>query len=123
MRPTRFLCAAALVLSPSMAWPQGYPVGPEFRVNTYTTGGQAVQGVAADPSGKFLVVWWGQGVGETDGVFGQRYDSSGIPVGPEFHVNTYTTNAQARARVAADASGKFVMVWNSRTQDGSDYGV
>lgn len=123
MRPTRLLCAAALVLSSSTASPQGYPVGPEFRVNTYTTGGQAVQGVAADPSGKFVVVWWGQGVEETDGVFGQRYDSSGIPVGPEFHVNTFITSQQTKARVATDAAGNFVVVWQSFTQDGSDFGV
>ena len=32
--------------------------------------------------------------GSRYGIFGQRYASSGTPLGPEFRVNTYTTNIQ-----------------------------
>jgi hypothetical protein len=111
----------ALVLIPRTAWPQGTPLGPEFRVNTYTTGLQAVPSVAADASGNFVVVWNSiQDPGY--GVFGQRYASSGAPLGLEFRVNTYTTGAQEAPAVAADASGNFVVVWTS-SQDGSGYGV
>jgi hypothetical protein len=102
----------------------GTPVGPEFRVNTYTTGFQSFPSVAADSSGNFVVVWrsFGQD-GSADGVFGQRYASSGTPVGPEFRVNTYTTNYQFSPSVAADSSGNFVVVWQSFGQDGPDNGV
>ena len=102
----------------------GAPLGPEFRVNTYTTDSQSVSSVAVDSSGSFVVVWnsYTQD-GSHFGVFGQRYDSTGAPLGPEFRVNTYTTNAQSNPSVAADSSGNFVVVWNSYTQDGSFFGV
>ena len=51
------------------------------------------------------------------GVFGQRYDSIGARLGPEFRVNTYTTGYQSLPAVAADAAGNFVVVWQSY-QDG-----
>jgi hypothetical protein len=102
----------------------GIPLGPEFRVNTYTTGLQAFASVAADPSGNFVVVWASPlQDGSGDGVFGQRYVSSGAPVGPEFRVNSYTTFAQTLPAVAADGSGAFVVVWISYLQDGSAYGI
>ena len=45
------------------------------------------------------------------------------PAGNEFQINTYTTSSQFTAAVASDASGNFVVVWESAGQDGSDYGV
>jgi len=102
----------------------GTPIGPEFRVNTYTSGGPAYPSVAADPlSGNFVVVWSSWQDGSTVGIVGQRYASSGTPLGPEFPVNTFTTNAQHFPSVAADIVGNFVVVWRSQLQDGSDDGV
>ena len=45
------------------------------------------------------------------------------PEGAEFRVNTHTTNDQSYASVASDASGNFVVVWTSKGQDGSGYGI
>ena len=43
---------------PRVAYAHGpTPVGPEFRVNTYTTGGQVVPSVAMDADGDFVVTW------------------------------------------------------------------
>ena len=114
----------ALLLAARAAWPQGDPLGPEFRVNTYTTGYQAFPVVAADASGAFVVVWASDGQdGSGFGVFGQRYDAGGAPLGSEFRVNTYTTNGQRVPAVAAGPTGTFVVVWRSDDQDGSSYGV
>ena len=44
-------------------------------------------------------------------------------LGPEFQVNSYTTNYQRRPGIAADGSGNFVVVWESNGQDGSGRGV
>ena len=44
-------------------------------------------------------------------------------VGSEFRVNTFTTNGQTSAGVAAGANGDFVVVWGSNLQDGSYQGV
>jgi hypothetical protein len=101
----------------------GAPLGPEFLVNTFTTSYQGRPSAAADASGNFVVAWQGVGSGYEFGVFGQRYDSSGTPLGPEFRVNTYTTNDQVQPAVAADPSGNFVVVWQSAAQEGSGYGV
>jgi len=117
------LVALVLVLVPHAAWSQGNPVGPEFRVNTYTGDNQVIASVASD-SVNFVVVWNSQGQdGSGYGVFGQRYAASGVPLGGEFRVNTFTTGAQVRAAVAADSAGNFVVVWDSLGQDGSSYGV
>jgi hypothetical protein len=114
----------ALVLFPRAASAQGDPLGPEFRVNTYTTDAQYRPSVAADPSGNFVVAWMSSlQDGSNYGVFGQRYASSGAPLGSEFRVNTYTTGIQSGPAVTSDASGNFVVVWQSYLQDGSDLGV
>jgi hypothetical protein len=102
----------------------GIPLGAEFLVNTYTTGSQFGPAVASDPFGDFVVVWTSahqEALGYD--VLGQRFSSAGSPVGPEFRVNTYTTNSQYRPAVAADASGNYVVVWQSLLQDGSNTGV
>jgi hypothetical protein len=102
----------------------GATAGPEFQANSYTTNGQSYAAVASDPSGNFVVVWQSYGQdGSQHGVFGQRYASTGAPVGAEFRANTFTTNYQFLPEVAMDAMGNFVVVWSSYAQDGSTYGV
>jgi len=102
----------------------GNPVGSEFQVNTFTSGKQGLPSVAMNPSGDFVVVWTSFGQdGDGDGIFGQRYDSTGCTAGAEFQVNTYFTSAQFEPSVAMDGSGNFVVVWASSGQDGSSFGV
>ncbi len=105
----------------------GDPTGPEFLVNTYTTGDQYVfgpQSVAMAPSGEFVVVWVSTGQdGDGYGVFGQRFDASGNKLGTEFQVNTYTTGTQTYPEVAMNAGREFVVAWQSEGQDGSGYGI
>jgi hypothetical protein len=102
----------------------GVPQGGEFQVNSYTTGIQGTPAVTVDAAGNFVVVWASDAQdGDGRGIFGQRYDAAGVPRGAEFRVNTYTTNGQRGPVVAMDGVGNFVVVWESQTQDGSDYGV
>jgi hypothetical protein len=119
------LLLTLVVSAPRPGWTQGgLPLGPEFRVNTYTTSVQTDPSVAADSAGNLVVVWHSLGQdGSGYGVFGQRFAGSGIPLGPEFRVNTYTTDNQYSAAVAADTSGNFVVVWTSNAQDGSGPGI
>ncbi|MCM8611447.1 hypothetical protein, partial [Accumulibacter sp.] len=103
----------------------GVAVGPEFRVNTATTGDQLEASVAALSTGGFVVAWTNRASnvdGSSYGVYAQRYNASGVAVGPEFRVNTVTTNDQAQPSVAAHGSG-FIVTWYSNGQDGSGYGV
>ena len=99
-------------------------IGPEFRVNTYTTSYQEAPRIARNSSGEFIVVWqsWTQD-GSGFGVFGQHFDASGVALGGEFQVNTYSTNNQYEPAVTVDTAGNFTVVWQSRLQDGSLNGV
>ncbi len=98
------------------------PAFSPFEVNPET--------VAMDKSGGFVVIWSSSAQERPDqsdlnlGLFGRRYDPSGRPIGPEFHVNTYRRNTQRLASIAMDrSSGNFVVVWQSKNQDGSDLGL
>ena len=124
MRNILLVVLVALPLLPRPAKAQGNPVGPEFRVNSYTTNAQTYSSVAADSSGNFVVVWNTVGVdGSVSSIAGQRFSGAGVPLGPEFRVNTYTTGHQYFAAVGANSSGSFVVAWNSDGQDGSGDGI
>ncbi len=102
----------------------GLPQGSEFQINSYTTGQQHIPVVASDTNGNFVVVWNSDGQdGSFAGIFGQLFNTGGLPLGGEFRANSYTTSIQWNAAVASDASGNFVVAWNSYGQDGSGYGV
>jgi S-layer family protein len=102
----------------------GNPVAGDFVVNTYTTGYQfgAFSQVAMDALGNFVVVWASQQEGIGD-VFAQRFNAVGARQGAEFRVNSYTSDLQVQPAVASLPAGKFVVVWDSHSQDGSGVGV
>jgi hypothetical protein len=102
----------------------GSPAGPEFQVNTFTTGAQLAPALARSGAGGFIVVWESDGQdGSGRGIFGQRLDDDAAPVGTEFQVNSCTGGHQYDPAVAAGASGAFAVVWTDAGQDGSDAGV
>jgi hypothetical protein len=100
--------------------------GPEFQVNTYTTGPQRAPAVAVQGDGSFVVVWQsGEQYGYHDapadsasGVFLQRFDATGAKMGSEQHVNTFTISEQRGPRVSASGDGSFVVVWESGCYSG-----
>jgi hypothetical protein len=97
----------------------------EFRANTTVAGNQTEPSVAMGAYGDYVVVWTsdsGQD-GNGRGIFGQRYDRSGNPLGVEFQINTYTADDQNRPAVATDGNGNFVVAWTSKDQDGSGRGI
>ncbi|HEY8154554.1 MAG TPA: hypothetical protein VII72_10545, partial [Myxococcota bacterium] len=100
------------------------PAGAQFQVNTYTTIAQRFPSVAASADGRFVVVWQSNGSPGTDtsisSVQGQRYASDGSAQGAQFQVNTYTSLTQDYVRVASDADGDFVVVWQSTGSFGTD---
>ncbi len=105
---------------------QATPVGGEFQVNTVTTNQQRTPSsggcVARDDAGNFVVVWasTGQDSGSTTGVYGQRYSSTGAPIGIEFLVNVTVLQNQQTPAVAMNGSGAFVVAWQSSHGTGND---
>ena len=95
----------------------GTAITGEIGVNTTTSGSQANSSIAMNrATGDFVIVWEGNGTqtGEEDsnGIFGQRFDSAGAAVGGEFRVNSVTTGGQSDAAVSMNASGDFVVSWD-----------
>jgi hypothetical protein len=102
----------------------GNPVGSEIRVNSFNASDQGYPSAAMDSSGNFVIAWESNGQdGNGYGIYAQRYDNIGNPVGFEFQVNTYNTTDQRYPSAAMDSNGNFVITWESNGQDGSGYGI
>ena len=68
--------------------------------------------VAIANDGSFVVVWGGEGLGDTFGVFGRRFDGAGVPLGSDFLINTETVSGQIPASVRTAPDGSFVVAWD-----------
>ncbi len=96
----------------------GVPLGDPFRVNSFLPERQSYPHVAFGPSDRLVVVWQSFGQdGSGQGIYGQRYDRDGLPVGYEFPVHTTTQLDQLRPRVAFGQDGEFVVTWESERPD------
>ncbi len=106
--------------------PDGAKSGDEFLVNSTTRGSQRNPAVALQADGSAMVVWQSLGQdGSGWGVYGQRYDASGNPVGGEVLINHTTLGTQANADVAAVSDGEsdgYVVVWQGRGA-GDHFGI
>jgi hypothetical protein len=91
--------------------PGGTPATPPFLVNTFTTDDQHYPGIAADPSGNFIVTWRSNAFPAADGIFARRFDGNGVPIGGELQVSTSEVGIYG-AHVATDPAGHFVVVWD-----------
>ncbi|MEH2202157.1 beta strand repeat-containing protein [Nostoc sp.] len=96
----------------------GLAQGNEFKVNTTTTGDQINPTIAMDGAGDFVVSWQSQDV-SGNGIYAQRYNSAGVAQGNEFKVNTTTTGDQINPTIAINASGDFVVSWQSQDESGN----
>jgi len=103
--------------------PHGVPKTAELQVNTYTTGQQQLPAIACRPNCDFVVAWQSNQDGDSDGIFGQRFNEDGVAQGGEFAVNTFTTSTQEAPAVDMDSAGNFVIVWMSFAGDGSGFGI
>ena len=89
----------------------GNPLGNEFLVNATTSGDQDSPVVAMGADGRFLIVWEGNGPGDSGGIFGRWYDAAGTP-GSEVRINTVTSGLQGEPSVDMSPDGRAVVVWD-----------
>ncbi len=121
-RPALLVISLALSVSSTAVFAAvGDPAGSEFQVNTYTLADQQNPAVAINEAGSFVVVWESsiQAPGDFSGIYAQRYNAAGAAQGGEFQVNTVIGEDDQLPRVAMNATGAFVVVWESMDQDGN----
>ena len=105
--------------APAAGQPSTLPVrlGPEFQVNGTAADSQVTPQVAMMPGGGFVAVWTNSRDVPADSdiqldVRGRLFDASGHPRGDEFFLSQANAGRQILPKVAADAAGRFMTVWN-----------
>ncbi len=90
----------------------GKPSGREFQVNTTTVGSQTKPAIVIDHQNHILAVWQGNGSdGEGTGLYGQRFDAIGNPIGEEFSVNSAQTPVRLDPAMAMNDDGHVAVMW------------
>ena len=85
---------------------------PPSTVNVFFTSNQSSPRAAMTENGDFVVVWNSDTQdGGAFGVFGRRFDTSGVPQANEFQVNAFTGYGQILPAVAVNDNDDFVVVW------------
>ncbi len=103
----------------------------DMLLNTTVAGAQDQIAVAAAPDGTTLVVFRdrsGQAADAANGdaIRGRLFDPAGLPLGPDFTVETDTTRLQQTPAVAASEAGVFLVVWadnRGQAPDATGYAV
>jgi Ca2+-binding RTX toxin-like protein len=91
----------------------GAPVGNEFTVNSNLANEQLDVRVIGLTNGGFLFTWDTIAGDKYQDINARLYNATGDPLGPEFLLNTTTTDSQGIPSVAPLAGGGFVATWQS----------
>lgn len=102
----------------------GTPAGTQLQINTEIQGGQYLPRVSMDDAGNFLTVWESDTSSGSDdwgfSIQGRRVAFDGTAMGSQFQINTYIDNNQYAPTVFQDATGNFVVLWESNGSGGDD---
>lgn len=95
----------------------------EILVNSFTLNNQEKPSIAANQSGRSVIVW--SSFTNLVSVYDikARIFNQNVPLVDEIAVNTHTLNTQSNPSAAVKDNGEFIVVWDSWFQDGSDRGV
>jgi Ca2+-binding RTX toxin-like protein len=104
----------------SSGTPQGGATPVAANVFSPFLNGPAATGL---PDGGYVVTWESLLGAGASNIHGQRFDSTGAPVGGEFLVNSTATSAQTSPDVTTLPGGGVMFTWASDSQDGSGTGV
>lgn len=85
----------------------------EVQVNTYTAASQGSSAIANLADGGYVVAWMSsrQNPDSINGVYGQRYDADGQPVGGEFEIADASDKNESLVDLTGLAGGGFVANW------------
>jgi hypothetical protein len=91
---------------------QVVPHGADFQVNTSVEANQDYAAVACASLGSCTVAWHSDGAMPTNyGIFAQRYESTGAPLGSELHLSSDNLDEPA---ITASNSGGFLLSWSAQ---------
>ncbi len=95
------------------------PIGPEFQVNSITSGDQLNATIAAKSDGGFVVCWndWSTGAAR---IRARRFDPNAQPIGAEFTVNQSPSSGVERPSMALKWLGTELVVAYSGPGDAKD---
>ncbi len=93
----------------------GSPSTSQFKINTNQINEGSSLSVTGLKNDGFVVTWTN---GSGGGVYGQRYDSNGNPLGTQFQANTSTTSRLNDASVISLTDGGFLATWSYNDQGG-----
>lgn len=103
---------------------EGAKVGAEQLINSTTSSYQRRSSVTATSDGGYIVAWESYlQDGSSFGIYARKFDENGNAVTAELPVNSHTDGYQRLARVSELSDGRFVVVWDSDGQDGSNQGI
>ncbi|MCS6622547.1 Ig-like domain-containing protein [Roseibacterium beibuensis] len=96
----------------------------DFTVNTFKTGAQQNPTVLGLGDGGFAVFWHSFNQdGSEVGVYGQRFNATGLKVGGEFRVNTTTALAQEAPTATLLDDGGFVVLFESEPVNNAGFEI
>jgi hypothetical protein len=103
----------------------GNPLGGnEIRVNGDKFDAQLAPSVALDKDGTFVVAWQSKSVTNGKEIYIRPFDLElNDLIGNDILVNSTPANDQTAPDVAIGPDGQFVVVWQSKNQDGSGEGI
>ena len=84
-----------------------------FPVNSTTAGAQGNVRIGLDDGGGSLAASWDSDAGGSDDVVTRRFNMAGTPLSGEVGVNTTLAGNQADPGLGVDATGRFVVAWES----------
>ena len=98
----------------------GTPIGGHFVVNTTTQYGQSDPTIFAMADGGYMITWVSGGQDAPDplyhaeeGIYAQRFDASGTPVGVETLINTTVAGDQYDSSGVTLSDGSYVITWSN----------
>lgn len=89
-------------------------------------GTTTISGIQSNPStikldnGNFVLAWFDQ---NAFGIYAKLYNSNMNTIKSDFKVNTFTRSTDLTYPIALSLGSQFIITWESKGQDGSDFGI
>lgn len=99
------------------------PLTNEIQISNIATSSQYFIGIAGQSNGNFIATWSYDAGGVNYDVIARRFNAAGSPISAIIPVNTYTADTQADSVIGVQPNDNFIIAWESRGEDGSNFGI